>query len=110
MNLGQQKLVSLGERVVFDEETLKWQIASLRRDISADWVALAKKTLDPDKRKAIRDHLEMSDCALRAATEQLDAGLRRGGETGDRVVKIDMNNLARQIIRPSDRAPTHNRE
>lgn len=89
---------------MFDEETLKWHIASLRRDISADWVALASKTLDPEKRKAIRDHLEMSNCALRSATEQLYAGLRRANEVRGRVVKVDLNELARQIIQPSDRA------
>jgi hypothetical protein len=79
----------------YDEEKLRWEIESLREAIAGDWVALAsRRTLDPDNRKAIRDHLDMSICALRAATAQLNAHLR--AERGSVGVTIDLERSADQ--------------
>lgn len=81
-----------------DEEALKWEIASLRAAISADWVALASRQMsDPDKRKAMRDHLDMSTCALRAATEKFEALLQGRRGQGFR---IDLDRLADAIVLP----------
>lgn len=81
-----------------DEEALRWEIASLRAAISADWVALAsRKTSDVEKRKAVRDHLDMSTCALRTATEKLEALLSAQRAQG---VRIDLNKLADEILPP----------
>lgn len=82
-----------------DEEELQWQIASLRAAISADWVVLASRnTADPEKRKAVREHLDMNTCALRAATEKLEAllGTRRA-----KGIAIDLDKLADEIMPPA---------
>ena len=85
-----------------DEEALRWEIASLRAAISADWVALASRAaLDPEKRKALRDHLDMSTCALRAATEKLEAYLRDKTDQRGRRVAIDLDRLADEIMVPA---------
>ncbi len=82
-----------------DEEALKWEIASLRAAISADWVALASRQTsdDPERRKAVRDHLDMSTCALRAATEKLEALLSERRGQG---ISIDLEKLAEEIMPP----------
>lgn len=84
-----------------DEEKLRWHIATLRTAIAADWLALASRNAaDPEKRKAVRDHLDMSTCALRAATEKLEAHLNsRQGARGQGIV-IDLDRLAGQIMSP----------
>jgi hypothetical protein len=88
-----------------DEEALKWEIASLRAAISADWVALAsRQTSDPERRKALRDHLDMSTCALQAATEKLEALL--SGRHGQGI-PIDLEKLAEDIMLPAP-APAYN--
>jgi hypothetical protein len=87
--------------VAYAEENLRWQIASLRAEITADWVALAsRKTFYPERRKAIRDHLDMSTCALRTATEQLQACLSAQREARGQGIIIDLDKLAEQIIPP----------
>jgi hypothetical protein len=81
-----------------DKEALRWEIASLRAAISADWVALASRQMsDPDKRKALRDHLDMSTCALKAATEKFETLLRGRRGQGFR---IDLDRLADEIMLP----------
>jgi hypothetical protein len=87
--------------VAYDEENLKWQIASLRVTITADWIALAsRQTFSPERRKAIRDHLDMSTCALRTAAEQLQACLSAQREARRQGIVIDLDKLAEQIIPP----------
>jgi hypothetical protein len=84
-----------------DEEALRWEIASLRTAISDDWVALAsRQTADPEKRKAVRDHLDMSTCALRAATEKLEALLRRRRGLDSQGILIDLQRMADEIMLP----------
>ena len=53
-----------------DEERLQWEIDAVRESIHLDWVDLASKDLPPDKRKAIRQHLEMSTKALKDLVER----------------------------------------
>jgi hypothetical protein len=84
-----------------DEEALRWEIASLRAAISADWVALAsRKTSDIEKRKAVRDHLDMSTCALKATTEKLEAFLAAQRVARGQGVSIDLDKLADEIMLP----------
>lgn len=79
-----------------DEEALRWEIASLRAAISADWIALAsRQTSDPERRKGLRDHLDMSTCALQAATEKLEALLSKRRGQG---IAIDLEKLAEEIM------------
>jgi hypothetical protein len=84
-----------------DEETLRWEIATLRAAISVDWVALAsRKTSDIAKRKAVRDHLDVCTCALRDAAEKLEALLdARRGSRGQGI-PIDLEKLADAIMPP----------
>lgn len=80
-----------------DEGTLRWEIASLRAAIAADWVALALRvTTDPDNRKAVREHLDICTCALQAATEKLEALL--SGRIGQGL-PVDLEKLA-EILPP----------
>jgi len=87
--------------VAYDEENLRWRIASLRAEIIADGVVLAsRKAFSPARRKAIRDHLDMSTCALRAATEQLQVCLSAQREARGQGIILDLDKLAEQIIPP----------
>jgi hypothetical protein len=80
-----------------DEDTLRWEIASLRAAITADWVALASRmTGDPEKRKAVREHLDICTCALQAASDKLEALL----SGRDRPIYIDFDRLADEIMPP----------
>jgi hypothetical protein len=42
-----------------DEKEFDWQIDNLRESIGEDWKNLASKNLLPEKRKAIREHLDI---------------------------------------------------
>jgi hypothetical protein len=87
--------------VACDEENLRWQIALLRAEITADWAAPAsRKTFSPERRKAIRDHLDISTCALRTATEQLQACVSAQREARGQGIILDPDKLAEQIIPP----------
>jgi hypothetical protein len=84
-----------------DEETLKWEIATLRAAISADWVALAsRKTSDPETRKAVRDHLDLCTSALREATEKLEVLLNERHGPRAQGIPIDLEKLADAIMPP----------
>jgi hypothetical protein len=84
-----------------EEEKLRWDVATLRAAIAADWLALASRnTADPAKRKAVRDHLDMSTCALSAATEKLRDHMNdRQGAHGQGIV-VDLDRLASHIMAP----------
>lgn len=78
-----------------DEDTLRWEIASLRAAITADWVTLASRmTGDPEKRKAVREHLDICTCALQAASNKLETLL--SGRDGP--ISIDLDKLADEIM------------
>ena len=78
-----------------DEDTLRWEIASLRAAITADWVTLASRTAaDPEKRKAVREHLDICTCALQAASVKLETLL--SGREGP--IPIDLDQLADEIM------------
>lgn len=84
-----------------DEEKLRWHIATLRAAIAGDWLALASRNAsDPEKRKAVRDHLDMSTCALRAAAEKLKAYLGDRQEARGQGIVIDLDRLAAHIASP----------
>ena len=71
----------------------------MRPAINDDWVALASRsTSDPEKRKALRDHLDMSTCALRAVTEKLKALSDKQRGQG---VEVNLEKLAIEIILPA---------
>ena len=53
-----------------DEEELGWKIDTVRESIRLDWENLASKSLIPDKRKAIREHLEICTSALKDLVER----------------------------------------
>ena len=53
-----------------DEEKLSWYVDEVREAIRLDWANLASKNLTPDKRKAIREHLQMCNSALRDLVER----------------------------------------
>jgi hypothetical protein len=81
-----------------DEDTLRWEIASLRAAITSDWVALASRTTsDPEKRKAVREHLDICTCTLQAAIDKLEA--LRSGRDGP--IPIDLDRLAAEIMPPN---------
>ena len=54
------------------EETLAWEIEEIRKEIAIDWAQLASKNLPPDKRKTIREHLELCNSSLKILQEKLD--------------------------------------
>jgi hypothetical protein len=54
------------------EETLAWEIEEIRKEIAIDWTQLASKNLPPDKRKTIREHLELCNSSLKILQEKLD--------------------------------------
>jgi hypothetical protein len=82
-----------------DEETLKWEIATLRAAISADWITLASRnTSDIEKREAVRDHLDVCTCALRTATDKLEALLEAQRGPRGQGIPIDLEKLADAIM------------
>jgi len=48
-----------------DEDELGWKIDTVRESIRLDWENLASKSLIPDERKAIREHLEICTSDLK---------------------------------------------
>jgi len=52
-----------------EEKRFRWHIDEVREAIRLDWANLTSKNLTPDKRKAIREHLEMCSSALRDLVE-----------------------------------------
>jgi hypothetical protein len=48
-----------------DEQDLTWKIDNVRESISHDWAILASKDLPADKRKVIREHLEICNQSLK---------------------------------------------
>jgi Na+/phosphate symporter len=53
-----------------DEEKLSWYVDEVREAIRLDWANLASKNLTADKRKAIREHLQMCNSALKDLIER----------------------------------------
>jgi hypothetical protein len=47
-----------------DEQELTWKINNVREAISLDWKNLATKNLTADRRKAIREHLNICNSTL----------------------------------------------
>ena len=47
-----------------DEQELTWKINNFREAISLDWKTLATKNLTADRRKAIREHLNICNSTL----------------------------------------------
>ena len=52
----------------------EWKIQSVRDAISRDWIALSAKNLPIEKRRAVREHLEMNVATLRALRAESLAG------------------------------------
>lgn len=48
-----------------DDESLDWEIETVRESIRIDWSELAHKELPADKRRNIREHLSMCIEALK---------------------------------------------
>jgi hypothetical protein len=48
-----------------DEQDLTWKIDNIRESISLDWKNLATRNLTADQRKAIREHLNICNSALK---------------------------------------------
>ena len=48
-----------------DEQVLTWKIDNVREEISLDWAILASKELPADRRKVIREHLEICNSSLK---------------------------------------------
>jgi hypothetical protein len=48
-----------------DEEELRWKIDNVRESISRDWATLASKDLPAEKRKLVREHLNMCTSSLK---------------------------------------------
>jgi hypothetical protein len=48
-----------------DEQELRWKIDNVRESISLDWTILASKDLPADRRKVIREHLEICNSSLK---------------------------------------------
>ena len=55
-----------------DEEKLRCDIDTLRESIRSDLANLAAKHLTADKRKALREHLELCNSTLKDLLERLD--------------------------------------
>jgi hypothetical protein len=53
-----------------DEQELIWKIENVRKSISIDWKILAKKQLSADERKAIEEHLNICNRALKDLVER----------------------------------------
>jgi hypothetical protein len=58
-----------------EEERIAWEIDKIRKEIEIDWAKLGSKNLTAEKRKAIREHLEMCNSSLKILREKFD-GLR----------------------------------
>ena len=48
-----------------DEQELRWKIDNVREFISLDWTILASKDLPAERRKVIREHLEICNSSLK---------------------------------------------
>jgi hypothetical protein len=48
-----------------DEQELMWKIDNVRESISLDWANLATKNLSANRRKVIREHLDICYSALK---------------------------------------------
>jgi predicted transcriptional regulator len=55
-----------------EEEKLAWEIDKIRKEIEIDWAKLASKNLPRDKKKVIREHLEMCNSSLKILHEKLE--------------------------------------
>jgi len=55
--------------VTTDEQDLTWKIDNVRESISLDWKNLATKNLTADRRKVIREHLEICHSTLKSLKE-----------------------------------------
>jgi hypothetical protein len=53
-----------------EEQNLEWKINNIRESISLDWKNLATRNLTADQRKAIREHLNMCNSALKDLVER----------------------------------------
>jgi predicted transcriptional regulator len=56
-----------------EEEKLAWEIDKIRKEIEIDWAKLASKNLPPEKRKVIREHLEMCSSSLKILHERFES-------------------------------------
>ena len=53
-----------------DEQELRWKIDNVRESISLDWKNLATKNLTADRRKAIREHINICNSTLKDLVER----------------------------------------
>lgn len=53
-----------------DEQELTWKIDNVRESIGLDWKNLATRNLTADQRKAIREHLNICNSALKDLVER----------------------------------------
>ena len=53
-----------------NEQELRWKIDNVRESISLDWKNLATKNLTADRRKAIREHLNICNSTLKDLVER----------------------------------------
>lgn len=55
----------MSEQGKFNQDKIKWEMATIRKAISVDWSLLASKDLPPTRRAAVREHLAMNCDALK---------------------------------------------
>ena len=48
-----------------EEKRIRWEIDTLRESIHLDWANLASKNLTADRRKVIREHLDICNSTLK---------------------------------------------
>jgi hypothetical protein len=53
-----------------DEQELAWKIDRVREEISLDWKNLASNELPADRRKAVREHLQICNSTLKDLVER----------------------------------------
>lgn len=53
-----------------DEQELAWKINRVREEISLDWKNLASNELPADRRKAVREHLQICNSTLKDLVER----------------------------------------
>ena len=55
-----------------DEQELQWKINNVREEIGLDWAILASKDLPADRRKVIREHLEICNSSLKTLKDLVE--------------------------------------
>src|ERR1035437_2127658 len=65
-----------------DEQELTWKINNVREAISLDWKNLVTKNLTADRRKAIREHLNICNSTLVLLSQKVAGEVRSDSGKG----------------------------